>query len=91
LEKEKEQIHKVFSLQDGWIYLDPGIEISRFSWSIGAWKQGRVFRESDLLLKIRASQRRAIGEQDGAGETSSKLESESRRDEKPKPEPKDRR
>jgi hypothetical protein len=35
-----------------WIYVSPAIEVSQFSWSLGAWKIGRVFGEEDFLRKI---------------------------------------
>ena len=33
------------------IFLNPAVEVNHFSWSMGAWKIGKVFGEEDCLLK----------------------------------------
>ncbi|MHA3774494.1 hypothetical protein ACXR0O_23465 [Verrucomicrobiota bacterium sgz303538] len=38
--------------QGGWTYITPGIEVDQFSWSVGVYKIGKVFRDEDILLKI---------------------------------------
>lgn len=35
-----------------WNYISPGIEINRFSWSIGPHYIGRIFGADDVLLKV---------------------------------------
>ena len=32
-----------------WVFIQPAIEVNRFSWSMGAWKIGRVFGDDDSL------------------------------------------
>lgn len=34
------------------VFLNPSIEIDRFSWSMGPWKIGRVFGDEDCLKKV---------------------------------------
>lgn len=34
------------------IFIDPPVEVSRFSWSMGVWKIGRIFGDEDCLKKI---------------------------------------
>lgn len=31
------------------VYLNPAVEIDRFSWSIGPWKMGRIFGDEDSV------------------------------------------
>lgn len=45
-EKAEEQRKK-----EGWTYLSPAIEVSGFSWSIGAHVLGARFGEDDILMK----------------------------------------
>ena len=35
---------------DGFVHLSPSIDISRFSWSIGIWKIGKIFGDDDCLV-----------------------------------------
>ena len=35
-----------------WTYITPGVEVDRFSWSIGIYKLGRGFGDEDLLKRI---------------------------------------
>lgn len=35
----------------GWQFLNPPVEVERFSWSMGPWKIGRIFGEEDCLKK----------------------------------------
>lgn len=37
---------------EGWTYITPGIEVDRFSWSVGAWKLGRIFGNDDVLRMV---------------------------------------
>ena len=37
---------------EGWTYVTPGIDVNRFSWSIGIAKLGKVFGEEDMLRKV---------------------------------------
>jgi len=39
--------------QKGAIFLDPAIEVERFSWSIGIWRHGRIFGDDDAATKLR--------------------------------------
>ena len=34
-------------IKSGAIFLTPGIEVSRFSWSMSIWKHGKIFGEED--------------------------------------------
>ena len=36
---------------EGWTYITPGIEVNRFSWSIGIAKLGKNFGNEDMLQK----------------------------------------
>ena len=62
LEKSKETVKEEFSVKDGWIYLTPGIDVNRFSWSIGAWKLGQTFGDEDLLSGVLAKQHEVADE-----------------------------
>ena len=37
---------------EGWTYITPGIEVDRFSWSIGIAKLGKNFGNEDMLQKV---------------------------------------
>lgn len=37
---------------EGWTYITPGIEVDRFSWSIGIAKLGKIFGNEDMLHKV---------------------------------------
>jgi hypothetical protein len=37
---------------EGWTYITPGIDVNRFSWSIGIAKLGKVFGDEDMLHKV---------------------------------------
>jgi hypothetical protein len=39
-----------------WTYLSPAIDVDRFSWSIGAFRIGRIFGDDDVLRKVAAQQ-----------------------------------
>jgi hypothetical protein len=45
----------------GWNFVSPGIELDRFSWSIGPWKIGRIFGEEDILRKAVMQKERING------------------------------
>jgi len=32
-----------------WVFLNPAIEVDRFSWSMGPWKIGRIFGDDDCV------------------------------------------
>jgi hypothetical protein len=34
------------------VYLNPSVEIDRFSWSMGPWRIGRIFGDDDSLRKV---------------------------------------
>ena len=38
--------------QKGAIFLNPAIEVKRFSWSMGIWRHGRVFGDDDAATKL---------------------------------------
>lgn len=86
LEEPKVTIKETLTLEEGWIYLDPSIELSRFSWSIGAHRLGRVFGKDDLLVQITAPRNKAPGEQDGADQPATDPESKPENKEKLKQE-----
>ena len=45
-------------IKAGATFLNPGVEVDRFSWSIGIWKHGKVFGDEDsALLHFRKSQK----------------------------------
>ena len=63
LNETTRSVMKSLTVKDGWIYLTPSVDVNRFSWSIGAWKLGRIFREDDLLFRIVERKRKLKGEQ----------------------------
>lgn len=38
-----------------WQFLNPSVEVERFSWSMGVWRIGRIFGEEDCLKKAVAA------------------------------------
>lgn len=34
------------------VYLNPAVEVDRFSWSMGPWKIGKIFGDDDSLKKV---------------------------------------
>jgi hypothetical protein len=34
------------------VYLNPAVEVDRFSWSMGPWKIGRIFGDDDSLKRV---------------------------------------
>ena len=71
------------------VYLDPSVEIDRFSWSMGPWKIGRIFADDDSLKKVVTAEpipKNQQGEQDGTGQPATRSESKSEGNENPKPE-----
>lgn len=42
---------------EGWTYITPGIDVNRFSWSIGIDKIGQCFGDEDILRKITTPQK----------------------------------
>jgi hypothetical protein len=55
----KTEMMKVAKLTgNAWTHLSPGIDVNRFSWSIGAWRLGGNFGEVDLLRKVVRKERK---------------------------------
>ncbi|WP_200274367.1 hypothetical protein [Luteolibacter pohnpeiensis] len=78
----KEELDAEAMKKNGAIFLDPPVEIARFSWSIGIWRHGRVFGDEDAATK----HRKKTGEQGVAPQSATRSESDSEGDHKPQPE-----
>jgi hypothetical protein len=65
--------------QKGAIFLDPAIEVERFSWSMGIWRHGRIFGDDDAATKLRKKN----GEQAGTGQPATRPESKSEGSDEP--------
>jgi hypothetical protein len=79
---QKDQFDEKALKQNGAIFLDPPIEVERFSWSMGIWRHGRLFGDDDAATK----NRKKTGEQAGTGQPAPRPESKSEGGEKPQPE-----
>jgi hypothetical protein len=49
----KDQFDRKAMKQNGAVFLDPPIEVERFSWSMGVWRHGRIFGDDDAATKNR--------------------------------------
>lgn len=51
LDEKANAIFEAKQKEAHWTFLSPGVEVDRFSWSMGLVKLGRIFGEDDVLLK----------------------------------------
>ena len=68
--------------RNGAVFLDPPVEVARFSWSMGVWRHGRIFGDEDAATKFRKKN----GEQGGADQPATATKSKLEGDSKSKPE-----
>lgn len=78
----KDQFDRKAMKQNGAIFLDPPIDVERFSWSMGIWRHGRVFGDDDAATRNRKKTR----EQAGAPPSANHSEADSEGGDKPQPE-----
>jgi hypothetical protein len=60
------------------VYLNPPVEVSRFSWSMGPGKIGQIFGDDDSLKKVVTAEsdtKDRQGQQDGAGKPATRPKS----------------
>ncbi len=67
-----------------WVFLNPAIEVDRFSWSMGPWRIGRIFGDNDCL-KIVLNRNITNREQGGADQPATAPELKPEGNSKPKP------
>jgi len=77
----KEEFDEKAMKRNGAIFLDPPVEIARFSWSMGVWRHGRVFGDEDAATK----HRKKNGEQGVAPQSATRSELDSGGGDKPQP------
>jgi hypothetical protein len=78
---QKERFDENALKRNGAIFIDPPVEVERFSWSMGSWRHGRLFGDDDAATKNRTK----TGEQAGAGQPATGSESKSEGSDTPQP------
>lgn len=54
---ETKEDPKCFEANKHWIYVLPGIDADRFSWSLGPWLIGRRFGDDDIVRQVTTPKR----------------------------------
>jgi hypothetical protein len=83
---ERKQFDEKAMKQKGAIFLDPPVEVARFSWSMSVWRHGRIFGDEDTATK----HRKKTGERNGTGNPSARPQSRPEDSQNPQPESKGR-
>jgi len=76
-------------IKKGAIFIEPSVEVDRFSWSMGVHKIGRIFGTEDFV-SLWYAKSKPKSEQDGADHPATAPESKAEGGKKPKPESKGR-
>jgi hypothetical protein len=80
---EAKDFDKKAWIKKGAIFIEPRVEVDRFSWSMGVHKIGRIFGEEDFVAQW-YTKSKPKSEQGGAGQPATAPESKSEDNKKPK-------